>query len=1262
MVSLKTTIIKLQMELVTKLKELRVAVGRGKIDEVKNIVKWFEQDVDRIRTLSKAYENTRACPTQDDLVIAACSHNQKHVLDYLLSQTDILYYLTDSTQNITEVIEKRTEAVRHALRLEDFEMVVKLYDYWIGDLYWKGHRKDNFEMLGKILNGANNYKNGDKNFLGWVCSIFKKILIRCRFMTINQQLIIDFESIIKVNDFQQKLYNTLPKPLSHYAVAEDTAAEGTNGKDTVETARVILNLLNIYDEYSVIDKVRIKDVTKEKQIKSYFEDTDSIYFRALADIKYEFYFRKVDFNMALLLLEKLYIIRNYLKKHFNTNQLQTASKTYREIEYAIYHLIYRTSEDWRLYLPADRQLTEETHHIGIYNGAMGRLKTTYDIHKLYNSPVLYLEREHYKTCLRNLKDILNEYCIKPDPVIDGEQNNTNTEKLLDENYLKPKMKVSDHYSLNKIITYIEALEQTTDTDIITIERVLQVIGEMVKAEGTGGESSHLSKETKTYLQIAISADTIKHLKGIRDFLSHAHKGQLSIRIDIENNQADMLLNVKEELVEIKEKIVPIRDLCKLVLDNSLLQHGLDLLDKRIKALPARARQRIDEIKSGFEKHAKNFVSESGEYYRKVWKPAKMSHQLLVEIPMLLKNKDEILSKKEEINKEINNKTMNILSAYKHNAIQTLERMKTNNDCVDKVNPTLEFHKINPLKCSPTLNDINITKDRLKSKKISINEIESLTDNLQLWQSVVEFANLVRKYQKGDGDKGTNNTSAEATAAKDTAEEKTKAEYTAAEHTVTEYTTAEDTAVEDTAVEKTTAEYTTAEDTAVEKTVAEYTTAEDTAVEKTVAEYTTAEDTAVEDTAAGKTAAEDTAVEKTVAEYTTAEDTAVEKTVAEYTTAEDTAVEKIFAEYTTAENTAVEDTAAGRTTGEDTAAEKTTAEDTATEDIAAEGTAAEDTAAEDTAAEDTAAEDTAAEDTATEDTAAEDIAAEDTAAEDTRLWQSGNGDTAAEDTTAHWKSVVDLAKLVTRLWQSVVDFAKLVTRFSQSGNGDTAAEDTTAHWKSVVDLAELVNQEPSTYPPSTDKINFILNKVQGVCPGNNQSTNNTFTGIKNLNEEVEKKSKTYIEVKEYTKRHELTTCLINRIKRLRATLRYPEQIPLRELVQLYKLDPKFRFELEMLLADIENVMNITKQNSRKSRGLLEYIVLGNVLDHGNAFLEVIGDLIDSQELPRELLSKAISYADDQEAVEALEALFQHNVDFDTINDGTLANMNDAQKGY
>ncbi|KAF9811609.1 hypothetical protein SFRURICE_005808 [Spodoptera frugiperda] len=842
-----------QMELVTKLKELRDAVRRGQIDEVKNIVKWFEQDVDRIRTLSKAYENTRACPTQDDLVIAACSHNQKHVLDYLLSQTDILYYLTDSTQNITEVIEKRTEAVRHALRLEDFEMVVKLYDYWIGDLYWKGHEKDNFKMLGKILNGA----NSPKTLFGWVCSIFKKILILCHFLTINQQLIINFQSLIKVNDFQQELYNTLPKPLSHDAAADDTAAEGTTVK---ETARVILNLLSIYDKYSDVDS------------------------------------------------------------------LETASKTYREIECAIYHLIYRTSEDWRLYLPADRQLTEETHYRGIYNGVIGRLKTTYDIHKLYNGPVLYFEREHYKTCLRNLKDILNEYFIKPDSVNDGKQNNTNKEKLLDENNPKPTKEV------------IGVQNKTPKKNLLDenyLKPMMEVIGEMLK---NTVESSHISDFTKALSQLAISADSIKHLQDIRDFLSHAHKGQLSIRIDIEDNRADMLLNVKEELVEIKEQIVPIRDLCKLVLDNSLLQKGLDLLKERIEKLPDDAKQRVKEIESC-----------------KIWKPAKLSHQLLKEIPLLLENRDEISSKKEEINKEMNNKIATILPKYIERCRTViLVRICENNDLVDDFNQKLRV----------------LEEESRNYKKGTIKKLEYIPYNID----IIKRRNKLEKMIK------LNRVNQENI--------------------------------------------------------------------------------------------------KKMKEI----------------------IDRI------------------------------------------------------------------------------------------------------EDLSQHWTLVKTM----------MIDCAKNFSIFA-SVRIENA------------DKLEIENSKS------------ILQEINRLCAEHNSSTNNiteacwgdqvSFTAIENLHKNTVDKVTQARTKSDGNELKELKTCLINRIKRLRATLRYPEQIPLRELVQLYKLDPKFRFELEMLLGDIENIIKLIKNKPISKPGARQHRK-----SIANPFLEVIGDLIDSQDLPRELLSKAISYADDLDTID------------------------------
>ncbi|XP_022830155.1 reticulocyte-binding protein PFD0110w-like [Spodoptera litura] len=946
--------------LVTKLNELLDAVQKGEIDDVKTIVDWFEQDVDRNRTLLPAvYAGARPCPTQDDLVIAACSHNQKRVLDYLLSETDILEYLTDSTQDTTQVTEKRTEAVRHALRLEDYEMVEKLYSYWSGDLYWKGHKKDKFENLGKILKDAE------------ISAIIR-----------DQQLLINFKSLVTLNDFQQELYNNLPQPLSHDAPAEDTA-------------RVLLTVLRTYDKYADIDRVRIPDVTDafERQLKLYFEDKSSTYFRALVFIKYEAYFQNLYFNIAILLLEKLYILRNHLKTRFNKsnefinenkklhNQYITASSSYKDIECAIYHLIYRTSEDWRLYLPAHRQLTVETHHLGIYNGIIGKLKTTYDEHKLYNAPVLYFERRYFKTSLNKLRKILIKHVIAKKTHTHTQKKKETIKILLNENYLEPMMYVSDHYSLNKIVTYIEALEQTANADVIMIERVLQVIGEMLK---NSPETSHISDFTKALLQTAISTDTIKHLQDIREFLSHTDKERLSIRIDIENKQADKLRNVQKELVKTKEQIVPILDFCKSVLDKSLLQNGLDLLEKRIKKLPDGARQRVDEICRLYEERGNDLVSEDGEYYTKEWKPADLPYQMLKEIPHLLQNRDEISSKKKGIENEINNKIAKLLPKYIHNMILTLERISENYNRIDNYNKLLETFSENPKK---------------KRKKLNLTKLDHISIN----------ANILKRRRK-------------------------------------------------------------------------------------------------------------------------------------------------------------------------------------------------------------------------------------------QLDGIINQNIENNENNENIEKMIDCIKNVkdySKSWMSIKTMvSECIKRFSI--------------------FASLKNSPDEL---KIENINSVLREMNKVCSEHNQSTNNT-TEQKLSFQKIKKLHNTIVERTESSRnsdgRWELIKCLNNRIQKLKKTLGYPQQIHLRKYVQRYKRDPAFRFVLEMLLADIENIINNNKHNSRKSGKLLEGIVLGNVLDHGNPFLEVIGDIFDCHELPREIMSTAISFAEDEEAVKALEKLFLANVHFDTINNGTLANMNDVQK--
>lgn len=89
-------------------------------------------------------------------------------------------------------------------------------------------------------------------------------------------------------------------------------------------------------------------------------------------------------------------------------------------------------------------------------------------------------------------------------------------------------------------------------------------------------------------------------------------------------------------------------------------------------------------------------------------------------------------------------------------------------------------------------------------------------------------------------------------------------------------------------------------------------------------------------------------------------------------------------------------------------------------------------------------------------------------------------------------------------------------------------------------------------------------------------------------------------------------------------------------------------VEILLVDIANIMvecNIRLMN--KSAKLLVGTDIGNVLDHGNPFIEVIGDVLDTHDFSTELLSKMMMFAEDGESIEALHKSFQDNIEFETI---------------
>lgn len=101
-------------------------------------------------------------------------------------------------------------------------------------------------------------------------------------------------------------------------------------------------------------------------------------------------------------------------------------------------------------------------------------KILLDLHKLYNGPVLFFERESFKESFEKFKTILEDYVIHGEPV--KQKDGSEEIKLLNNNYLETVSYMRDHYSLIKIVFYIEAIEKTTNVNVAMIERVLQVVG------------------------------------------------------------------------------------------------------------------------------------------------------------------------------------------------------------------------------------------------------------------------------------------------------------------------------------------------------------------------------------------------------------------------------------------------------------------------------------------------------------------------------------------------------------------------------------------------------------------------------------------------------------------------------------------------------------------------------------------------------------------------------------------------------------------
>lgn len=382
-----------------KLQILLNAVGKGFIEDVKNVVQWFEHDLLRNKQLlADLYALGNECITEHDVIIKACKAKQNHILNYLLKETHFLDYLVNSSVNEIEVHNQRKKAIELALRRDAFCMVEMLYDHWCGNLFCIGYDIIKLEALEKLLKDAKQTAEKNKH---------------------NQQMWINYHCLTEFNTFQIELYKKLSKESRENPPKDNTPKE-------ITLATTLAGVLNIYNQYNRKD-IRLPHDCKndELKMKQNFEDQSSIYFKANFNVMYEVYFRKIDFNVSLLILDNLFYLRRELNLFLNgsyQNEEDYSKKKkyaewYEETENTLYHLVYRTNEDWRLYLSSDREIITEKNHLGRYDGRVRKnLQIVIDFEKVKRGPFLYLERENFKINLDKLKEILTYYKNYTSPV------------------------------------------------------------------------------------------------------------------------------------------------------------------------------------------------------------------------------------------------------------------------------------------------------------------------------------------------------------------------------------------------------------------------------------------------------------------------------------------------------------------------------------------------------------------------------------------------------------------------------------------------------------------------------------------------------------------------------------------------------------------------------------------------------------------------------------------------------------------------------
>lgn len=519
-----------------------------------------------------------------DLIIFACKIKNIKMLQFVLRHSELAKLKHESLYD-AEQTQKKIKAFHHAMCYKDMTMVLKLYFYWREcSLSPRVDNVDTIENLHNILKEARAQSELELFY--------------------NQEMKIKVQCLIKFIEFQHSVYSRLKNNI------------------TGDTEQAIQIVLKEYENYNNIENVRLpRETSAQDEVVAITElsDDSTIAPKMFYHILYEDYYNNLDFFTALLILDNLHIIK---KKCVVQN-----IDIYQQIECTMFYYLWRVFENWTLYVPSKPYIVEQECHIN-GNDKSACTKINVQVDKIDNASVIYLERQKFEECMNLLTNfITNNY-------------DTKTYNFYDTSYLKKVPYMRDYYSLKKIVYYIDA----TNTDVLCVQRALMVIGEMTKCSK---KSKHLSYVGKALLEAGLSVDTIQDMIDIRNHIAKASNEKLHKRIKVAADN-ELFCKIQKELKEMNGHFKSVAEMYEIILNKTMIQQGLYVIEERIKQWSPEAKTHMDSIyerskrldTENDEKYAKRSI----ELFAELERDTGLTQNLIIEIDDILRNRKILQNK------------------------------------------------------------------------------------------------------------------------------------------------------------------------------------------------------------------------------------------------------------------------------------------------------------------------------------------------------------------------------------------------------------------------------------------------------------------------------------------------------------------------------------------------------------------------------------------------------------------------------------------